>query len=45
MRDVAASETGTTEGRVADGVQERNRKHNKTAYFLGVAMAEWQSDH
>ena len=34
VRDVAASETGMTEGGVADGVQGRERKHNKTAYFL-----------
>ena len=32
VRDVAASETGTTEGGVADGMRGRDRKHSKTAY-------------
>ena len=31
---VASSETGTTEGGVADGMQGGDRKHNKTAYFI-----------
>ena len=34
VRVVASSETGTTEGGVADGMQGRERKHSKTAYFL-----------
>ena len=34
VRVVASSETGTTEGGVADGMQGRERKHNKMAFFL-----------
>ena len=31
---VAALETGTTEGRGADGSRRRKRKHSRTAFFL-----------
>ena len=34
VMDVPSPETGTTEDGVADGVQGRERKQNKTAFFL-----------